>query len=192
MKRAISKFAPAFGFAVLSCCELGKWSDECRPTPIAKDTECLNTPAGPATPCSTSEAEPNDTLPMARSMAVATCDPVAVEGSLGGATDADYFRAHGTLCKEDVPAVETESTDVEACLFVQCSTGSTSVRTCSDGNYVRHHPSGLLGCCISTPGKVSFPVECGGSRKDVDAFVVATAAPSTSPRCGQYSIRYHL
>lgn len=191
MKRALRGLALLLALTAGSCCEFGKFKGEC-PVPIPSVTECLSSPPGPSTACPSGDPEPNDTMPMARDMAAAGCDNATVAGSIGGANDTDYFRAHTTLCTQGRPAVETDTAGVEACLFVQCSTGSTSVTNCSDDSLVRHHPSGLLGCCVSGPGKVDFAVTCSGSNEDVDAFLVTTAAPGGSVSCAPYSIRYHL
>jgi hypothetical protein len=179
----------SLGLCAFGCCEPFKWS--CPPGPVAKDTECLTTGAGPSTAsCKGADPEPNDTMPMSRDMPAADCSEATVKGSLGGKNDTDYFHVHSTLCENGTPSLELDTEGIQACLFVQCSTASTSVLFCSDHTPVAHHPSGLLGCCSSGTSPVSFAVSCDGKNKNVDVFLVTGNA--TSDACTPYSVRYHL
>ena len=188
MRRA-ELLAVALGFGVFGCCKPFKW--DCAPGPIASVTECLSAGPGPSTTsCTGADTEPNDTLPMARAMPAGGCGFTPVKGSLGSDQDTDYFHSRSTLCDGATAVLKSDTEDVTACLFVQCSTASTSIATCSDGSIVMHHPSGLLGCCSTTTDPVSFPVYCDGKNQSVDVFLVTSKGPSNA--CTPYSVEYHL
>lgn len=158
-------------------------------TPTVAESECFVVQNGESRQdCAESDPEPNDTIPMAATLADTSCDAMPVTGVLAG-TDLDVFHAHGTLCEHTQPRLELDTPGVTACLFVQCSTGSTGISGCDDQSLVVHHPSGLYGCCRSSPGAVGLGTNCGTTRRSVHAFVIVQGNP---PSCTPYSLRYHL
>lgn len=133
------------------------------------------------------DTEPNDSLPMAGGMPVNTCAPVTVTGTHASG-DVDYFKAYGVLCDTAPPRLQVNTDGVHACLFTQCSTGSTGFNGCSDGSDAKILPSGLLGCCVSGKGSVDLSPSCNNDQHDVDVYLVVDDGEACSP----YEINYHL
>lgn len=183
--------------SVAGCNKCGLFTS-CLPKPVVGPTECLSAQpsAAPAGGCAQTDQEPNDSLPMARSMPGAACDLVSVTGT-HGSNDKDFFRSHGMLCDQRPPHLEVDTDGVHACLFVQCSTGSTGFGGCKDtssgdGGMATStviHPSGLLGCCVSGKGGVDLSPTCDSDRHEVDAYLLVDSAPG---ECAAYTVEYHL
>ena len=137
--------------------------------------------------CAQTDSESNDSLPMAQDMPVNSCTPVTVTGTLASG-DVDYFKAHGVLCDAKPPRLQVKTDGVHACLFTQCSLGSTGFDGCGAGSVTEILPSGLLGCCVSGIGAVDLNPKCNSDKKDMDVYLVVDQGPA----CSTYEIDYHL
>ena len=174
-----------------ACCDL--FDMDCPPTQVP-DSECWFPRAAPAdAPCGP-DVEPNDTMPMARGIPNPGCTLTKVPGALSG-QDVDIFHARGERCESGRPRLELESEGVRACLFVQCSTGSTGApaetghRFCDDGTMAVRQPNGLLGCCLSAPGAIGIDVVCSTTRNKLDAFVTVDG---NADSCTEYDVSFRL
>lgn len=188
--------AIAGGLTVAGCCSScsdGSFSllGNCG-TPQVPESECW-TPlvSVDRSSCQGRDTEPNDSVPMAMPIA-GSCQPSVVQGTLSG-NDIDFFHAHADRCAEGKPSLHLGTSQIQACLFVQCSTGSTGslkdVGLCDDGSMAIHLPSGLLGCCRDRPGDVGLNVLCSTTKKGVDAFVVVDGHDDA---CTHYDVTFHL
>lgn len=182
-------FGAVAAVGVSGCCTLCPNCSQCKDH-IPDTTECFGSRVSQASPpaCTQPDHEPNDTVPMASPMTATTCGAEPVTGALAG-QDVDFFHAASSLCDDGMPHLEVDADNLHACLFVQCGTGSTRFDGCSDGSLVIHHPSGLLGCCLSSKGAVDLSVGCGGDDHSVDVFVSVDGAPAA---CTPYTVKYHL
>lgn len=169
----------------------GSIFDLCDPDPKhVTESECWDH-ASSAERLSCSEAsEPDDDLFTARGVPAPTCSPQSLDGTLSG-DDTDVIKAgRNPLCDpaQSGPTLTLETADVRACLFVQCSTGSTGLTACSNG-LATHLPSGLVGCCLSEPGTVTGTFDCSSRTRKADTYIVVDGS---SDECRDYHLEYRF
>jgi len=86
------------------------------------------------------------------------------------------------------PRLQVDTDDVRACLFIQCSTGSTGFGGCSNGQLAQVLPSGLIGCCVTGKGTVDLTPKCNNDHHDSDVYLLVDQGQA----CTRYKIEYHL
>jgi hypothetical protein len=159
------------------------------PKPVT-ESECWSHSASTERQSCSEEGEPDDDLFTARHVAAPTCSPQKLEGTLSG-NDVDVVKANrAPLCESEKshPTLTLDTAGVRACLFVQCSTGSTGLGGCSSG-LAMHLPSGLVGCCLSEPGTVTGTFDCSSRKRQADAYIIVDGSDD---ECRDYHLEYQF
>lgn len=169
----------------------GSLLDRCDPErkPVT-DSECWDHSVSAERLSCNEGSEPDDDLFTARGAPAPTCSWQGLNGSLAG-DDVDVIKAdRAPLCEAETshPALTLETEGVRACLFVQCTTGSTGLAGCSSGRAM-HLPSGLVGCCLSEPGTVTGTFDCSSRTRKADAYIVVDGSED---ECRDYRLEYRF
>ncbi|MBI2392918.1 MAG: hypothetical protein HYV09_25255 [Deltaproteobacteria bacterium] len=146
--------------------------------------------------CEGSESEPNNSLPSAVSLKdIDDCDSSggSFKGVVAGATDPDFWHFTGSDklgCVVD-PTASTKTSGVRVCVFVSCSAGTTSIKSCPKGTPATS-PGGVNGCCSDGPGEVEVEHTCPLPGADDGADVYLRVDAPTATACVPYEITYHF
>lgn len=146
--------------------------------------------------CEGSESEPNNSLPSAVSLKnIDDCDSSggSFNGVVAGATDPDFWHFTGSDkigCVVDASA-STKTTGVRLCVFVSCSAGTTSIKSCPKGTPATS-PGGVSGCCSDSAGNVEVEHTCPlpGADDGADVYLRVDAPGATA--CVPYAVTYHF
>ena len=146
--------------------------------------------------CNQADIEANDTPATSRPLAATTdCDdkgnknPPARSPPQRMSIGSSFHGSDTRTCVVN-PTATVSETGLRLCVYVKCDSGQGSVPTCAQGTKDSSPPSGLDGCCATTPGSVEASVSCPGTDEST-TVMMRVAASSPAPLTCKW-LHYHL
>lgn len=144
--------------------------------------------------CTGDMYEPNDTEVTAYPLG--TIDECDTSGSTLGAVasgmgDVDWYEYSGTstlTCTAD-PTVTVDATGLEACIFVICAEGTTTLSSCTNGSPATS-AAGTPGCCTTGTASMTAQMSCSSTTNDANVYMRVTQPSSDT--CIPYDLAYHF